>query len=60
MPTYEESRDVNRVWHCSERKSTKCYGDHYTCRGTGCKDYKPNKGSYHDVIEPLPKKRNSK
>jgi hypothetical protein len=50
--TERELNDTRLVWHCQNRHTKICQNINF-CRGTNCKVYLPNKGSYHDSIEPI-------
>lgn len=45
----QELRDTRYVWHCRNRRTNNCPQSCYYCKGTSCKSYIPNKGSYHDL-----------
>lgn len=47
--------DAKYVWHCKNRRRSLCRDNYTYCRGTACKNYEPNCGSYHDTIEPIRK-----
>jgi hypothetical protein len=46
--TDQELRDTKYVWHCNCRKTSAC-NDFYRCRGSECRNYKPNPGSFYDL-----------
>lgn len=37
------------IWHCKNRKSEYCK-NYMACKGTFCKTYIPNRGSYHSYV----------